>query len=188
MGTFKKRAKTALPQPEEENLLDLCCILSPWRCPVIHVISVLERPRSVLMIFLGDALDEPLKVGCTRGRIHPLCFPKYLLYIRDFSHTNHPFTEPKWPVFFTSCCLTNHIEKSCTSFPIPCPKRRVKQGEVENCYKTSGSLLHLCSSVFLHIFVHKSPTLLYILVSSNPGWASRRRQWHLGSQEGPCEF
>lgn len=28
----------------------------------------------------------------------------------------------------------------------------------------------------------------YIPPSSNPGWASHRRQWHLGGQEGPCQF
>ena len=80
----------ALPLSEEENLLEQCCILSPWRCTVIHTISVLERPRSDLMIFWGDALNEALKAGCTTGRIHPLCFSKYLLYIHDFSHNKLP--------------------------------------------------------------------------------------------------
>ena len=112
-----------------------------------------------------------------------ICFTSMTLAI-----SNHSFTEPKWLIFCTSCCLTNHREKSCTSFPIPCPKERVKQWKMENCYKTGGSVLHLCSSTFLHIFVHKSPILLYTLASSNPGWESRRRQRHLGSEEGPCEF
>jgi len=89
MRTFKQRARTALPLSEKENLLDLCCIPSLWRHTVIHT-SALERPRSALMVFLGDALSEALKVGCTRGRMHPLCYSKYLLYIHDFSHNKPP--------------------------------------------------------------------------------------------------
>lgn len=70
VGIFKKRAKMGFPQSEVENSLDPHHVGST----VTHTISVLERTRCAPVIFLGDALNEPLKTGGTRRRIHPLCF------------------------------------------------------------------------------------------------------------------
>lgn len=68
VGTFNEWAKMGFPQSELENSLDPRHVGST----VTHVISVLERTRCAPMIFLGDALDEPLKAGCTRENTSPL--------------------------------------------------------------------------------------------------------------------
>lgn len=54
-------------------------------------------------------------IESTRGRIHPLCFQKHLLYIHYFTRNNSPhhlpFTEPKWPIFCISCCFyKSHVK------------------------------------------------------------------------------
>lgn len=86
VGSFKKWAKMGFPRSEVENSLDPRHV----GFTVAHAISVLERTRCAPVIFFGDAVDEPLKASCTRGRTHPLCFQKHLLYIHYFTHNNHP--------------------------------------------------------------------------------------------------
>lgn len=136
METFKKRAKTAFPQSEEENLLDLCCILSPWRCTVVHSMSVLQTPRFAQMIFLGDALDEPLKGGCTRGRMHSLFFPKYLLYIHDLSHNKPPIYGAQVAHILHFLLLNkSHGKKAVPPFPSSVQRRQSSRGRWKTVIK-----------------------------------------------------
>lgn len=88
VGAFKKWARMGFPQSEVENSLDPHHVGST----VTHA-SVLERTRCAPVIFLGDALDEPLKAGCTRGEYIPfasrnICFTSITLPII----TPHPYT------------------------------------------------------------------------------------------------
>lgn len=180
--TFKEWAKMGFPQSEVENSLDPRHVGST----VTHVISVLERTRCAPMIFLGDALDEPLKAGCTRGEYIPfasrnICFTSSTLSIITLPPCH--LQSPSDPSFAFLAAFTNHMLKNCTFFHIHCSKERVKQENMENCYKscyktgykTSSSLLHPCPllsclslSIEVPLYLHSTPL--------QPGWASHRRQ------------
>lgn len=161
MGTFKKWAKTGFPQSEVENSLDPRHVGST----VTHAISVLERTRCVPMCsndISGRCTPRALESRLHRGRIHPLCFQKHLLYIHYFTHNTSPLPPPIYRAQVTHLLhflllLQITCKKTGYFFHIQCSKERVKQGNVKNCYKTSyktsGSLLHPCPSAFLHIFV-----------------------------------
>lgn len=76
--------------------------------------------------------------------MHPLWFPKDLLYIYAFNHNKQPVYRAQVSSLLHFLCLTNHIEKSCTSVPIPSQKDGVKQGGIENLKKKKKEMLAAC--------------------------------------------
>lgn len=123
--TIKKRAKDSPSSARGREAV------SWWRSTVVHTISVFEKPSSA-----PDAPNETFREQATQGgECIPFGSPKICFTSMPLTITNNPFTDPKCPLFCTSCCLTNHMEKSCTSVPIPSQKDGVKQGGIENLKK-----------------------------------------------------
>lgn len=175
--TIKKRAKDS---PSSDRGGET---VSWWRFTLVHTVSVFEKPSSA-----PDVPNETFREQATQGgECIPFGSPKICFTSMPLTTTNNPFTEPKCPLFCTSCCLTNHMEKSCTSLPIPSRKDGVKQG-IENLKKkNAGCLINLCSSAFLHLCPPRSCSAVCTGVLW-PRLGILQRQWHLHGQEGPCEL